>query len=179
MFKNIKLSAVAVVVVGLVVRANGVIAQESAPPQTGADQIISISGMNNVPEASLFWPKSIVQETLAEQIKRVSGIMVPEAALFLDSSMTAARELTPPAAPVTYAPLDETAAEQIMRVSGSHTVPEAALNWRHFELQESGASQIKRVSGASIPEASLFLGVTIPSSVTTVVADKGSETAGN
>jgi hypothetical protein len=143
---NFKLAMVAMVLIGMVVRISGVQAQMSAPAQTDAEQFMRSSGSRNIPEAAMFWPNISAQESPAAQLARLSGTMVPEAALFLDPSQTAVGALTPPAVQVNYQTRQETDGEQIMRISGTHNVPEAALFWPNTITQESVTSRSTVVS---------------------------------
>ena len=157
---NLKLLTTALVMVGMVGNGATALAQTGGS-ESGAEQIIRVAGIQNVPEASLYLHEHGLQESGASQMARVTGDKAPTLALNYGwtapiYNQATVAEASASAQTVSYVRL--TGAQQIIRIAGVHMVPEASLYWDSYGLQESGASQMARITGAAPPEASLYLG---------------------
>jgi hypothetical protein len=140
----IKQIAVTITLVGMSLgAATPAPAQSPSPCDCAAAQIIRVAGVQNVPEASLYWPSHLTPE---------AG--VPE--LVEDYSILGQVVMNHPAGHLS-------GAEQIIRIAGAQYVPEAALYVKGHVHQESGASQMARIApGTMVPEAALYLGDQMP-----------------
>jgi hypothetical protein len=120
----------------------------SAPVhECAAAQIIRVAGVQNVPEAALYWPAHLIPE---------AG--VPD--LIVDISYLGQPYQNHPVVHIS-------GAAQIARVVGTQHVPEASLYMQGHVEPESGASQMLRVAGLrAVPEAALYVGEWMAAGVT-------------